>query len=541
MAGNDAIGINGLFANESPQAAQYADKQWMYLNDVNNGQSLNNQVLWQTTIWKGQLINYYEGFVIIPFTVTGSIGGGTASTGAWDANTMFALRQSTCDIPAQFQVLSDQGQVLSNELTTHIKNNLLMGVENGVVWEVNNADERDFAIDRWVNGYFTDNNGTKANPGPLQTYSTTYALGSGCNTNDNNQFTYTAGFAGATNGATSTTVAISVPAVNQNYNEGFAKRVLFLRNQGLRTHTASGTVSTSGQAVIHLADICDFFRQARTPVINLGLQIQMWFNQPSGQSSYQYPTFMTGVNTANTGGGVAIYTYSPPVVTWGTALEYNGNSATWGMSGCRLCVPSIKLGPEDTQRLSSMLQSGLTKSFRYIQTLTYTNFATSLTASGGQFNFTIPGLPVHPVRIWLGGFQAGILANSTNPCNQAMCPTVAFSNLNVQVNNLPYFRYPLNTWMDQWNQLKDQFNPITGSLIRQSDWLNTNRWHVLDISRLGDRLPSATEPVSLQLTGTRCDNIGGGTVDIVVIVETLTQVLFNFSNSGTTVVVGNLD
>ncbi len=87
-------------------------------------------------------------------------------------------------------------------------------------------------------------------------------------------------------------------------------------------------------------------------------------------------------------------------------------------------------------------------------------------------------------------------------------------------------------------------------MITYTDFLNIYYYHCFDISRLADRLPSPTEPMSLSITGQRSDtNVGGNlfspnaqySLDAIYLVERQTQVSYNFSASDVQIVVGSFD
>ena len=89
----------------------------------------------------------------------------------------------------------------------------------------------------------------------------------------------------------------------------------------------------------------------------------------------------------------------------------------------------------------------------------------------------------------------------------------------------------------RWEQLKEQFNPDDGSMIRFQDWLQFKRYLCLDLTRVSDRIQSPTEPVSLIFIGTRNDNLNTP-VQVYFLIERLNQVTFRFSSSDVAIVVG---
>jgi len=157
---------------------------------------------------------------------------------------------------------------------------------------------------------------------------------------------------------------------------------------------------------------------------------------------------------------------------------------------------------------------------------------------------------VHPLRVWALAYPnntnlGGTTSNGTgsflqsNVYGTGIIPGF-FTQTNILVNNVPYWRQNFQNFIDQWNQLEEQFNPDTGSMIRYVDWRNSYRLLCFDLTRVADRLQSPTEPISLIFTGQRADNLPYN-LEMVYLVERENQVTFRFSSSDVAIVVGNLD
>lgn len=205
-----------------------------------------------------------------------------------------------------------------------------------------------------------------------------------------------------------------------------------------------------------------------------------------------------------------------------------------------------------------MLTTGFTKSVKFIstdwnqmQTLVPANNTGAGSAVGNIVQYQITNSVVHPLRLWVLSYlvTSASTANSAATVNVVTQPwyapgviTGSFINTNVNVNNVPYFRQPQSTEEEQWEQLREQFNPDEGSMIRYVDWQQFKRYLCMDLTRLSDRLQSPTEPVSLAFVGFRDDQSAANTqLQPYYLVERLNQVTFRFSSSDVAIVVGNLD
>lgn len=371
---------------------------------------------------------------------------------------------------------------------------------------------------------------------------------------------------GATPVGTLVTGTINLPVTspttgrNPNFNKGFLDRVSVFQNSA--TFVRGGSNSSGGNGgtwdsysyivTLPLKLLHDFWMQLNIPIINIGFNIQLFFAQSNGNNpSYTYPPLQVGNNTnIVVGGGDA--TQMIPFITYGGA-GLSGSGITppqepGQVTGCRLYYRSVKFSPADNARMSERLAAGFTKSIKFISTDWIS--PNQLYASGSaQQQVNVEQSVVHPLRVWVLSYpntvtttgsvttgtswlRAGNYASGVNP--------IMWSNTNMLVNNVPYWRQNFTTFQDMWEQLREQFSPDTGSMIRQIDWRNYKRYLCFDLTRLSDRLQSPTEPVSLIFTGQRMDGLQCQ-CEMIVLVERLNQITIRFSSSDVIIVVGNLD
>jgi hypothetical protein len=346
-------------------------------------------------------------------------------------------------------------------------------------------------------------------------------------------------------------VGSTIPERNPNFNKGFLDRVTIFQNSSAYNFYAPTTGPSGGQvagangmdvywyvATLPLKLLHDFWMQMNIPIINVGWNIQLFFAQTNGASpSFTFPPLQVGNNVNEIQGGND-YTTTSPAIFYGQTIA--------GGSGCRLYYRSVKFSPADNARMAERLTSGFTKSIKFISTDWIQPISNLIIPSQGTVQIQIEQSVVHPLRVWLLPYanNTNLTAQTTNPVTSLIgsfiksavyAPGVLqgyFNQTNVLVNQVPYFRQAFQNFEDQWEQLREQFNPDTGSMIRQTDWRNYKRYQVYDITRLSDRLQSPTEPVSLSFQGNRADGLPYN-LELFFLVERLNQVGVSFdSKSG---------
>lgn len=337
---------------------------------------------------------------------------------------------------------------------------------------------------------------------------------------------------------------------NVHFNAGFLERATIFQNASSYQYVAAGgTMPSLVQAtygghywqyvaVIPLKLVHDFFFQLNFPVVNVGFNIQLYLQQTNGANgTISYPPFQIGNNTLSVVNG--LNTTASPSIYYGQGIN---------QSGCRLYYRSCKFTPADNARMAAMLTTGFTKSLKF-ETVDWILPANYIVQPGsGPAQFNLEQSCVHPVRIWVLSYPNNVALSTgagvgsflqSNTYATGIVPGY-WNNTNILVNNNPYWRQNFQTYQDQWEQLREQFNPETGSMLRYVDWRNFQRYLCFDLTRIADRLQSPTEPVSLIFTGNRADNLPYA-LEMVFLVERTNQVTMRFSSSDVAVVVGNLD
>lgn len=377
--------------------------------------------------------------------------------------------------------------------------------------------------------------------------------------------------------------SVTPPIANQQFqvtpvpyfNKGFSDRITIIRDS-MSTYDYTTTTglplgwdSTNHQifftAVIPMKFIHDFWMQLNFPIFNVGFQLNLYFNQPNGQSPYQtqFPPCMTGDNSSlvPASGGSPTLGGVPSNVVGAPTIFYNGTVGA--NSGCRLWYKSVKYAPEDAARISDMFAKGYTRSVKFISTDYIPYAGLSPLQPGQTLNQTLTTSVVQPLRIWTllypvfanGSSTTGIVgtnaAGNTQPANSLQRSDYSWGtvpgflqDVQIQVNNLPYYRNVINQGgaypQDWYERIKEQIPAGWGSDFSYLDYIHTWAAMCNDVSRLSDRLQSPTQSVSLQLTGTRADKGPFGVVP-TFLVERQNQCTFRFSSSDVQLVVGNIE
>ena len=372
--------------------------------------------------------------------------------------------------------------------------------------------------------------------------------------------------------ATTGTQIVPVAVPNPGFNKGVWDRVQIFQNSSV---FVPGTNGRCGQyhlvAKIPLRLLHDFFEQLDFPVINMGFNFQFILRQSHNSNQvgatstavqcYQNCPPLMGASLFgplySATQSFACYTAGLPSISYGQSLA--GTYMSSYGTQCRLYYRSIKLNPSENEQFKARLLRGFTKKIKFISTDSFQPQSAISTQSG---NYQIAPSIVWPLRVWAllytsngqtgGNTTQGALGGNYNaavPVSGGESGRAAMNglqvvhgwlrNANIMVNNQPYFKNNLQTVDDFWLQIKDQFNRNTGSMITYQDFVRNFRYHCFDISRLSDRLPSKTEAVSLSLTYDRADNVGQ-LCDLVVLIERMNQVQFDFSASDVAVTVGNI-
>lgn len=580
MSLSDAAVVGNLMKDTDVSQHMLNEASWSYITDINNG-NYQDRIVFNTTTLKQQLIDYHSAFLVIPMTIFNSaFNVGTADTykqsTLGDANktlgnpinhsvplrsddTLLCLRDSILNLICGLIVQTDSGQTIVNETgRLSFINNLRLKIEHSIDWAETFGSMLHFSMDTQATCSATGNGAA-----PVATASA--ALG-GVVPNQNNWVSeflgdtllpasgtaapYTAEVAGTATAAGRPAMAVRNPL----FNAGCLKRVQFFQ-QACSFTALSGTATAANfqlVAKIPLRLLHDFFEQLDFPIINLGFTFQFALQQYHYSTNTTYttptatvPTYYGGIPPLQyavvTSGGNILPTSSalglppPPQIAYGTAIS----SQTGVGSGCRLYYRSVKLSPSDNQAFADRLKRGFTKKIKFMST---DNFQPSAQIAAGSSNSLViaPSI-VAPVRVWAllyrtGALTGGVGTYAANNGLQVVHGTM--KNANILINNQQYYKNNLQTVDDFWLQLREQFNPTTGSMITYQDFVSRYRYHCFDLQRLSERLPSKTEPVALVLNFER-DDAYGGACDLICLIERMNQAQFDFSASDVNITVGS--
>ena len=280
--------------------------------------------------------------------------------------------------------------------------------------------------------------------------------------------------------------------------------------------------------------------------------------------SVQYPPIQTSNNT----GQISSTTNFTGLLCNGAVdstprpnIYYGRSSNTGGVVGCRLYYRTVRFNPADNKVMAARLTAGFTKAVKYVSTnwIQQNGFVPGAGANGNNANiqYQITQSVVHPLRLWVlpylvhstiangptGGVQAANAANVLSLAQDYYSPSVIvgyFDQSNVQINGIPYYRQNFSTPQSLYEELRMQFHPDKGSVISYMKWLQSERIHLYDLTRISDRLQSPTEPVALTFVGIRTDGLTPA-AQVFYLIERQDQITMRFTSSDVAIVVGNLD
>ena len=189
--------------------------------------------------------------------------------------------------------------------------------------------------------------------------------------------------------------------------------------------------------------------QMNFPIINVGFNITVYMNQSSGsQGSAIYPPFQTSANQINN--GTAVIT-SGLDNTPNPALYYGQQYS--GGSGTRLYYRSVKFSPADNAVVAQRLTAGFTKAVKFIS-CDWTPMTALVGTGSSPVQYQVATSVVHPLRMWVLPYQVptigGLVTNVLQTSVYAPGVITGFFNqVNVQVNNVNYFRNNMQLTEDQ--------------------------------------------------------------------------------------------
>jgi hypothetical protein len=249
---------------------------------------------------------------------------------------------------------------------------------------------------------------------------------------------------------------------NPNFNAGFLDRVTVFQNDAKYVNVAANGTTPGGQTATNGADVWyyvariplkllhDYWMQLNFPIINVGFNMQLYFNQPNGVAGSTapiFPAFQTDANSTLITGGTNVT--ANPVI-------YYGQDSSGG-NACRLYYRTVKFSPADNAKAAQMLTTGFTKSIKFIST-DWNPMQTYVGAPNQITQYQITNSVVHPLRVWI---LAYLVNTAATPLNMVQQPYYApgvitghFNFTNILINNVPYFRQAQQTFEEQWEQCK---------------------------------------------------------------------------------------
>lgn len=342
-------------------------------------------------------------------------------------------------------------------------------------------------------------------------------------------------------------------------NKGFMDRITFFQSNQNSSIT-SGVFSTI--VTIPLRLIHDIFLQLNFPIISLGLNLQFYLAQTEGNGISNTPIlpFMCDATTPY------------PKISYGTGG--NNNS---GQNGQRLYYRTVKYNARDAQIMAARLREGFTKTVKFISAdFSNGNLVGTISGTVNNQNLVVAQAVVRPLRLWMLFIQQNVGANpqstiagstsasliDTQGCLQSpYLPSAAYgcpiSQVMVKLNSINYFDANLEGDNDLNEQLQEQFNLASGSLLRFQDWdqnLKNNNslaaaygvgqntgWttpYCMDLTHLASRLEVPLDPVNITVQFTMNGN-SVSQYNVVFIIEKQNQLSITFSDSVCSFVVGN--
>jgi hypothetical protein len=466
--------IAGLLSGDDIDELKFSDSQLEYVTDTNNG-SYSSQISWDLLQITSKWTQMREAFITIPIAL---------SAAAFSATPVVAFKNSVLSIIRGLTVTFGTRTIL-NEIDTQFITNLRLLLEQNIDWATSNREHLMFSKDY-------------VNPAVLSTLTTS------ANISNPKTALYTAAVSGTVN------------SLNPVANLGFMER----NNALINSTNVSGAFSTTSVTttlyipVIYLSPLF----QKLGPIINTRIFLNVLLNTNASGSSYS-PVCLGTVQAGT--------------------VENSGTACTVAVVGpCRWYYRNVKFAPEQAHAIAKKLESGgFTRRLEYTETDTVLSFTN--VASTSSFQHQIAMSSTHPQRVWIGMFPTGTV-NSQNWPSPCVTGKFGLSNLNVNVNGSPYYNVMRTSLYELYDDLRDQMTPSTSgddnsSLINFSDFVNTYRWHVIDLTRSKDAMADPNMAVSIAVTG---NPIAATAVDFIYILERKKVCILHFGSGEVTVELG---
>lgn len=527
----------------------FADAQWLFMNDLNQGSYTNGRLIINTTNLRTQFVDYHNAYLMVPFSVTVPIASATSylgATGSWSTTIPpnVCFKSSVLDLIPGIQHSTDTGTSIINELTGLDQMNAWrLNVEHNDEWFNAFGPALCAAPDIFPNSDLSNPSLTVAVRDPtnlpgISATANTAAVATIANPVTTNMAlsSVTTPFNAYAQGASGTAAnnpfgeAQFVTARNPYYNSGFYRRCQYFR-QACTKVTYNSTLSSwmfQGRFLVPLKYLHDFWMQDQAPKINVAFQTNFQIPWANNASAFNSPLMTDGLC------GTPIITMLGAASSSAASITAAGTQA----GSCQLIYRSVTFGPEDNKRIVQQITDGTWQTVDYI--ITQVPPVQSITA-GGPINQNITQAVAAPLRV-IGFYnQSNAL---TSPLLGNQNSTIKISAFNLLVNNTPLYRNALQFDNDFWQIMAEQFDPNTGSVITYKDYTFNLQTPVGDLQRLGDRLPSPNAPVSIQVIGTRVDPYAGNASAVGVTlqqqyyIESRQTIKYKINTASTDVIVG---
>ena len=250
-----------------------------------------------------------------------------------------------------------------------------------------------------------------------------------------------------------------------------------------------------------------------------------------------------GLNFQNNSATI-VNNFSPWTANAGTDAPYVsiGNSV---IPCPRIYYRSLTLSPDYVEKLASTYSGKFNKkiSFRVTDVSPLLGTDTIAATVGTAVNKTVSSSSVRPQRLWVLPFESGHLQGQIKPAPFECVGKL--KNIQVMVNNQAYFKNPLQTQYECWQEVLRchpgyTINSQEGNQLNFGDFLGPATPatlnagaispYIFDISRIKDRLRSPNDAVTITFSAQKADALAVN--DVYYLVEREQHVAFDFAGGG---------
>ena len=213
--------------------------------------------------------------------------------------------------------------------------------------------------------------------------------------------------------------------------------------------------------------------------------------------------------------------------------------------GPRIYYRSLTMAPDYVEKLASTYAGKFNKkiSFRVTDVSPLLGTHTIAATVGTAVNKTVSSSSVRPQRLWVLPFETAQLQAQTKPAPFECVGKL--KNIQVMVNNESYFKNPLQTQYECWQEVLRcmpgyTINSQEGNQINFGDFLGPATPatlaagaispYIFDISRIQDRLRSPNDAVTITFSAQKADALAVS--DVYYLVEREQHVAFDFAGGG---------